>query len=62
MFGLKIIFWIIALLLVLMFVVALLNSTEKDRKPNERYADLVVGVVLFTLFIVLFKVFGGYVF
>lgn len=61
MLGLKILFYVVAVLLVLVFFVSFCNSTAKDRQPRDRQCDLLVGVVVFCLFIVLIKVFGGYV-
>ena len=61
MLGLKILFWIVAILLALVFIVAFMNSTAKDRSASDRQTDLIVGVVVFLVFIALIKVFGGYV-
>lgn len=61
MLGLKILFWIVAILLALVFIVAFMNSTAKDRQPRDRYIDVLVGVVVFLVFCTLVKVFGGYV-
>lgn len=62
MLGLKILFYIVAVLLVLVFFVAFCNSTAKDRQPRDRYIDVLIGVVVFFMFLMLVKVFGGYVF
>lgn len=59
--GLKILFYVIAVLLVLVFFVSFCNSTAKDRQPRDRYIDVLVGVVVFLVFCVLIKVLGGYV-
>lgn len=61
MLGLKILFWFVAVLLALIFIVVLMNSTAKDRDAGDRQTDLMVGVVVFVVFCVLIKVFGGYV-
>ena len=61
MFGLKILFWIFAIMLLLITVSSLCASTSKDRVANDRYTDLVIGVVTFALFVVLFLVFGKYI-
>lgn len=52
--------WIIAILLALVFVVAFMNSTAKDRQISDRYVDVLVGVVVFVVFCMLIKIFGGY--
>ena len=61
MLGLKILFYAVAIFLALVFLVAFMNSTTKDRQPRDRYIDVLVGVVVFLVFITLVKVFGGYV-
>lgn len=61
MLGLKILFYAVAIFLALVFLVAFMNSTAKDRQPRDRYIDVLVGVVVFLVFITLVKVFGGYV-
>ena len=62
MLGLKILFYAVAIFLALVFLEAFMNSTAKDRQPRDRYIDVLVGVVVFLVFITLVKVFGGYVF
>lgn len=58
MLGLKILFYVVAVLLALVFTVAFMRSTE--RKPQkDKVSDLLVGVVVFLVFIVLVRVFGG---
>ena len=59
--GLKILFYAVAIFLALVFLVAFMNSTAKDRQPRDRYIDVIVGVVVFLVFCMLVKVFGGYV-
>lgn len=61
MLGLKILFYVVAVLLALVFIVAFMNSTAKDRQPRDRYIDVLVGVVVFLVFCMLIKVFGGYI-
>ena len=61
MLGLKILFYAVAIFLALVFLVAFMNSTAKDRQPRDRYIDVLVGVIVFLVFITLVKVFGGYV-
>lgn len=58
--GLKILFYVVAVFLALVFLVAFMNSTSKDRQQGDRYVDVLVGVVVFFMFIVLVKVFGGF--
>lgn len=60
MLGLKILFYVIAVLLALVFLVAFMNSIAKDRQPRDRYIDVIVGVVVFLVFCTLVKVFGGF--
>lgn len=60
MLGLKILFYVVAVFLALVFLVAFMNSTSKDRPQGDRYVDVLVGVVVFFMFIVLVKVFGGF--
>lgn len=60
MLVLKILFWIVAVSLVLIFTVSFMNSTG-DKEPRKKYADLFVGVVVFAVFLVLIRVLGGYV-
>lgn len=61
MLGLKILFYVVAVLLALVFIVAFMNSTAKDRQPRDRYIDVLVGVVVFLVFCMLIRVFGGYI-
>lgn len=61
MLGLKILFYVVAVFLALVFLVAFMNSTSNNRQPRDRYIDVIVGVVVFFMFITLVKVFGGYV-
>lgn len=60
MLGLKILFYVVAIFLALVFLVSFMNSTAKDRQPRDRYIDVIVGVVVFLMFITLVKVFGGF--
>ena len=59
--GLKILFYVVAVFLALVFLVAFMNSTAKDRQPRDRYMDLLVGFIVFLVFTILVRVFGGYV-
>lgn len=59
MIGLKILFYTIAILLVMVFIMSFINSTSKDRPVDERRTDLMIGTVVFALFLLLVKVFGG---
>ena len=58
--GLKILFYVVAVFLALVFLVAFMNSTSKDRQRGDRYIDVLVGVIVFFMFIILVKVFGGF--
>ena len=58
--GLKILFYVIAVLLALVFIVAFMRSTEQ-KPQRDKVSDLLVGVVVFLVFIVLVRVFGGYI-
>lgn len=51
MLGLKILFYVVAVFLALVFLVAFMNSTTKDRQPRDRYIDVIVGVVVFLVFV-----------
>ena len=60
MLGLKILFYVVAVFLALVFIVAFMRSTEQ-KPQKDKVSDLLVGVVVFLVFIALIKVFGGYV-
>lgn len=60
MLGLKILFYAVAVLLALVFIVAFMRSTEQ-KPQKDKVSDLLVGVVVFLVFCTLIKVFGGYV-
>lgn len=60
--GLKILFYVVAVFLALVFLVAFMNSTAKDRQPRDRYMDLLVGFIVFLVFTILVRDFGRYVF
>ena len=59
MLGLKILFYVIAVLMFLVCFVAFINATAKDRPMEDKRQDLMVGTVVFALFLLLVKVFGG---
>lgn len=54
-----IMFYAVAVLLILVFVTAFLNSATKGRINKDRQTDLIVGCAVFICFIVLVVVFGG---
>lgn len=54
-----IMFYSVAVLLILVFVTAFLNSATKRGNNKYRQTDLIVGCVVFVCFIVLVVVFGG---
>lgn len=60
--GLKILFYVVAVFLALVFLVAFMNSTAKDRQPRDRYMDLLVGFIVFLVFTILVRNFGRIVF
>ena len=60
MLGLKILFYVVAVLLALVFIVAFMRSTEQ-KPQKDRVGDLCVGVTVFIVFCTLIKVFGGYI-
>lgn len=62
MLGLKILFYVVAVFLALVFLVAFMNSTAKDRQPRDRYMDLLVGFIVFLVFTILVRNFGRIVF
>ena len=59
MLGLKILFFIIAVFFILVFLVAFMNSVSKERQITDRYIDALIGVIVFLMFIILLKIFGG---
>lgn len=54
-----IMFYAVAVLLILVFVTAFINSATKGRINKDRQTDLIVGCAVFVCFIVLVIVFGG---
>lgn len=54
-----IMFYVVAVLLILVFVTAFINSATKGRINKDRQTDLIVGCAVFVCFIVLVVVFGG---
>lgn len=54
-----IMFYAVAVLLILVFVTAFINSATKGRINKDRQTDLIVGCAVFMCFIVLVVVFGG---
>lgn len=62
MLGLKILFYVVAVFLALVFLVAFMNSTAKDRQPRDRYMDLLVGFIVFLVFTILVRNFGRIIF
>ena len=54
-----IMFYAVAVLLILVFVTAFLNSATKRGNNKYRQTDLIVGCVVFVCFMVLVIVFGG---
>lgn len=60
--GLKILFYVVAVFLALVFLVAFMNSTAKDRQPRDRYMDLLVGFIVFLVFTILVRNFGRIIF
>lgn len=60
MLGLKILFYVVAVFLALVFLVAFMRSMEQ-KPQKDKVSDLLVGVVVFLVFCTLIKVFGGYV-
>lgn len=54
-----IMFYAVAVLLILVFVTAFINSATKERINKDRQTDLIVGCAVFVCFIVLVIVFGG---
>lgn len=52
-------FYAVAVLLILVFVTAFINSATKGRINKDRQTDLIVGCAVFVCFIVLVIVFGG---
>lgn len=54
-----VLFWVVAVFLVLAFMVCFCNATAKDRDVADRREDLEVGVFLFACFIILVLVFKG---
>lgn len=54
-----IMFYVVAVLLILVFVTAFINSATKGRINKDRQTDLIVGCAVFVCFIVLVIVFGG---
>ena len=60
--GLKILFYAVAIFLALVFLVAFMNSTAKDRQPRDRYMDLLVGFIVFLVFTILVRDFGRIIF
>ena len=52
-------FYAVAVLLILVFVTAFMNSATKGRINKDRQTDLIVGCAVFVCFIVLVIVFGG---
>lgn len=54
-----IMFYAVAVLLILVFVTAFINSATKGRINKDRQTDLIVGCAVFVCFIVLVVVFGG---
>lgn len=54
-----IMFYAVAVLLILVFVTAFMNSAKKGRINKDRQTDLIVGCAVFVCFIVLVVVFGG---
>lgn len=54
-----IMFYAVAVLLILVFVTAFMNSATKGRINKDRQTDLIVGCAVFVCFIVLVIVFGG---
>lgn len=53
-----VLFWIVAVVLILVLTVAMFNSTS-TKNVGDRYADLLVGIIAFACLIVLVKTFGG---
>lgn len=61
MIGLKILFWVIAVLLVMIGSVAFMTSTIKDRTAGDRVVDVFVGAVMFLILYLTIALFGGYI-
>lgn len=53
----KVLFYIVAGLLILCFVSSFINSINTSRK-DERYVDLTVGSIIFVMFLLLLKIFN----
>ena len=53
-----VLFWIVAVVLILVLTVALFNSTA-TKNVGDRYVDILVGVVAFACLMMLVKNFGG---
>ena len=60
MIGLVILFWVVTIFLLLVFMIAILGSVS-NKNQGERRIDLIVGLVLFFMFLLVIKVFGGYI-
>ena len=54
-----VLFWIVAVFLVMVFTVCFCNASQKNRDVDGRIEDLEVGIFTFACFIVLVLVFKG---
>ena len=54
-----VLFWIVAVFLVMVFTVCFCNASQKNRDVDGRREDLEVGILTFACFIVLVLVFKG---
>ena len=54
-----VLFWIVAVFLVMVFTVCFCNASQKNRDVEGRIEDLEVGIFTFACFIVLVIVFKG---
>ena len=55
----NILFWIVAVFLVMVFTMCFCNASQKNRDVGGRREDLEVGILTFACFIVLVLVFKG---
>ena len=60
MLFLKMMFWLLFVFLVFCFMSCVANATTGER-DGARTIDILVGVVIFALFTIMLKYFGGYV-
>lgn len=59
MLGLKIMFYFVAFILILCFMVNLMQSTIKDRSVQQRNVDLFISLIILGMLLILTRFYIG---